>query len=89
MRTLSELIGPEVISTMPEQTLRAFADHGLVARTLDADPASAQRTLTAAAAAGIDLAGITSQLEREGVRSFCDSFHELLDCIERKLAGAS
>jgi transaldolase len=89
VRYVSELIGPQVISTMPEQTLRAFADHGPVARTLDADPAGPQRTLTAAAAAGIDLASITSQLEREGVRSFCDSFHELLDCIGRKLAAGA
>ena len=87
VRYVSELIGPDVISTMPEQTLRAFADHGVVARTVDADPDGTQQTLTAAAAAGIDLTALTSQLEREGVRSFCDSYHELLDCIERKLAA--
>jgi len=87
VRYVSELIGPDVISTMPEQTLRAFADHGAVARTVDADPDGTQQTLTAAAAAGIDLTALTSQLEREGVRSFCDSYHELLDCIERKLAA--
>ena len=87
VRYVSELIGPGVISTMPEQTLRAFADHGAVARTVDADPDGTQQTLTAAAAAGIDLTALTSQLEREGVRSFCDSYHELLDCIERKLAA--
>jgi transaldolase len=87
VRYVAELIGPGVISTVPEHTLRAFADHGTVARTLDADPAAAAQTLTAAAVAGIDLAALTAQLEREGVRSFCDSYHQLLDCIERKLAG--
>ena len=70
---------------MPEQTLRAFADHGEVARTLDLDAAAAEETLAAAADAGIDLAAVTAELEREGVRSFCDSYHELLDCIEGKL----
>jgi transaldolase len=84
---VSELIGPEVINTMPEPTLRAFADHGEVARTLDVDPAGAEATLTAAAAAGIDLPAITAELEREGVRSFCDSYHELLSCIETKLGA--
>ena len=74
---------------MPEHTLRAFADHGAVARTLDADPDAAEQALTAAAAAGIDLATDTAQLEREGVRSFCDSYHQLLDCIERKLAAGA
>jgi hypothetical protein len=35
--------------------------------------------------AGIDLAAITADLERDGVRSFCHSYQELLDCIEAKL----
>jgi transaldolase len=83
---VSELIGPDVVNTMPEQTLRAFADHGQVARTLDVDPESAQRKLSDAAAAGVDLAATTAELERDGVRSFCDSYDELLDCIRGKLA---
>ncbi len=89
VRYVAELIGPGVINTMPGQTLRAFADHGTVARTLDADPDAAEQTLAAATAAGIDLAAVTAQLEREGVRSFCDSYHQLLDCIERKLAAGA
>jgi transaldolase len=83
---VSQLIGPEVVNTMPEATLRAFADHGTVARTLDADPDGAERMLADAAAAGIDLATVTAELEREGVKSFCDSYDELLDCIAGKLA---
>jgi len=82
-----ELIGPNVINTMPEHTLRAFADHGAVARTLDADPDGSERMLAAAAAAGLDLSVITAELEREGVRSFCDSYHQLLACIEHKVAA--
>ena len=89
MLYVSELIGPDVINTMPEHTLRAFADHGTVARTLDADPDAAVRTLADAAAAGLDLAAVTTQLEREGVRSFCDSYHRLLGCIERKIAAGA
>jgi transaldolase len=84
---VEELIGPDVINTMPEQTLQAFADHGTVARTLDADPVAAAQTLQDAAAAGIDLDDVTSALERAGVASFCDSYHELLDCIEGKLGS--
>ena len=38
MLYVAELIGPDVISTMPDQTLQAFADHGTVARTVNADP---------------------------------------------------
>jgi transaldolase len=82
---VAELIGPDVVNTMPEQTLRQFADHGEVRPTLAADPAGAERILADTAAAGIDLAAVTDELEREGVKSFCDSYHELLDCIEGKL----
>jgi transaldolase len=82
---VSELVGPDVVNTMPAPTLRAFADHGHVARTVDVDPAGAQRTLEDAAAAGVDLAAITADLEREGVRSFSHSYDELRACIEGKL----
>jgi transaldolase len=85
---VAELIGPEVINTMPESTLRAFADHGEVADTLTVDPAGAVETLAAAAAAGIDLAAITAELEREGVKSFCDSYRQLMACIAGKLPTA-
>jgi transaldolase len=84
---VAELVGPDVISTIPGHTLRAFADHGRVARTLDADPNDSQRILDRANASGVQLAMITSELEREGVRSFCDSYHRLLDCIQQKLGS--
>jgi transaldolase len=87
---VAELIGPDVISTMPDQTLRAFADHGHVARTLDANPAGAEQLLAEAAAASVDLGEVTAELEREGVDAFCDSYRRLLSCIESKhgtLAG--
>jgi transaldolase len=82
---VSELIGPDVVNTMPEHTLRAFADHGEVKPTLSADPAASEGTLADTVAAGIDLGSVTAELEREGVKSFCDSYHQLLDCINSKL----
>jgi transaldolase len=82
---VEELIGPDVVNTMPRPTLEAFADHGRIAQTLDSDPAAAQQILVDAAAAGIDLAGVSAELEREGVRSFCDSYQQLLGCVERKI----
>jgi len=82
---VEELIGPGVINTMPLQTLYAFADHGSVAETLQVDPVQAAQTLAEVAAAGIDLSAIATELEREGLDSFSDSYHELLACIESKL----
>jgi transaldolase len=86
---VSELIGPDVINTMPEQTLHAFADHGEVKPTLAADPVGAERALADAQAAGVDLPSVTRELEREGVKAFCDSYRELLDCIEAKLVAVT
>jgi transaldolase len=85
---VEELIAAEVINTMPEATLRAFADHGDVRGALSLDAGAAEETLRLAADAGIDLPSVTAELEREGVRSFCDSYHQLLDCIETKLRPA-
>ena len=83
---VEELIAPEVINTMPEATLRAFADHGTVGSALSVDAEAAAQTLLRAEGAGVDVAAITAALEREGVHSFCDSYHQLLNCIEAKKA---
>jgi transaldolase len=82
---IEELINPDVINTMPEATLRAFADHGDATRAFDPSSTAAEETLRRAADAGIDLTAVTTELEREGVRSFCDSYRDLRDCIETKL----
>jgi transaldolase len=84
---VSELIGPDVVNTMPEQTLHAFGDHGEVDRTLDLDPQASQATLADAARDGVDLDAVTTTLEQEGIQSFCASYHELLDRIETKLGA--
>jgi len=85
---VEELIAPGVVNTMPESTLRAFRDHGDPSRRFDETGAAAEHTLRRAEAAGIDLGVLGTVLEREGVRSFCDSYRELLDCVEGKLTQA-
>src|SRR3954453_11988935 len=71
------------------QTLRVFADPGEVAVTLGADLDPPEAVLRAAAAEGVDLRAITAELEREGVAAFCDSYRQLLGCIESKLGSLS
>jgi transaldolase len=82
---VEQLIAPGVINTMPEKTLRAFADHGVVPGALSRDTRAAEETLRRAHEAGVDLDRITAGLERDGVRSFCDSYDQVLECIERKV----
>jgi transaldolase len=85
---VEELIAPDVVNTMPEATLRAFADHGHAAGALSESTAAAEGILRDAQEAGIDLAAVTAQLEREGVQSFCASYRELLDRVDTARAPA-
>ena len=85
---VESLIAPGVINTMPQATLAAFADHG-DARAFDPDSHEPSATLRRAARAGVDLATVTAELEREGVLSFCDSYRDVLACVETKLAATA
>jgi len=78
------LIGPDTVNTMPEPTLEAFADHGTVARTVDADLDGARAALDAVAAVGVDLDEVARTLEAEGVAAFEKSFDDLLGTLEAK-----
>ena len=85
---VERLVAPGVVNTMPMDTLRAFADHGDVPAPLTADTSHADKILAEAADAGLDLDRITSELEREGVQSFCDSYEQILDAMQSELTAA-
>ena len=67
---VEELIGPETVNTMPEETIRAFQDHGKVELTLTKDVEAARKLFEDLAAAGIDYDDVSDTLEREGVQKF-------------------
>jgi transaldolase len=79
---VEELIGPETVNTMPEETIRAFQDHGRVGLTLEKGLDEAREVFADLAAAGIDYDDVVAILEREGVEKFSDSFDELLEGIQ-------
>jgi len=81
---VEELIGPETVNTMPEETIRAFQDHGEVALTLEEGVDEARRLFDQLAEAGVDYDDVVRVLEEEGVQKFADSFAELLDGISAK-----
>jgi transaldolase len=81
---IEELIGPETVNTMPEETINAFQDHGRVELTLVKAVDAARKLFGSLAAVGIDYDDVTDTLEREGVQKFIDSFEELLDGIRSK-----
>ena len=84
---VEELIGPEVVNTMPAETIRAFQDHGEVRDTLEKGVEEARALLDELRAAGVDYDDVVETLEREGVEKFSDSFRSLLDGIEAKVAA--
>ncbi len=81
---VEQLIGPDTVNTMPPATIDAFRDHGVVARTVDADFAGAQRTIDDLAAVGIDLAEVTDKLLHDGLASFQKSFDSLTSGLVKK-----
>jgi transaldolase len=81
---VEELIGAETVNTMPEETIRAFQDHGTVAPTLESGVDEAKRVIEQLGQVGVDYDDVTATLEREGVQKFTDSFEELLNAIEAK-----
>jgi transaldolase len=86
---VEELIAPGVVNTMPEATLRAFADHGDATHAFPPDARRPEETLRRVHEEGIDLAAVTAVLEAEGVQSFCDSYGDLLACIAAKVERAA
>jgi transaldolase len=78
------LIGPDTVNTLPENTLEAFADHGGLARTVDANYAEADAVWASLAAVGVNMTDVSDKLEREGVSSFMKSFDELIEALEAK-----
>ncbi|RVW78042.1 Peptidyl-prolyl cis-trans isomerase FKBP19, chloroplastic [Vitis vinifera] len=94
---VSPLIGPDTVSllilqpqldlavsTMPDQALQAFVDHGVVSRTIDSNVSEAEGIYSALEKLGIDWGYVGSQLELEGVESFKKSFDSLLDSLQEK-----
>jgi transaldolase len=81
---VEELIGPETINTMPEETIKAFQDHGQVEKTLEEKLDEARQVFDDLRDAGIDYDDVTDTLEREGVQKFIDSFVELKQGIAEK-----
>jgi transaldolase len=78
------LQAPFTINTMPEQTLLDFADHGEIGALLPADGGDAEATLASFAHAGVDVAALASQLQKEGADAFVQSWNELMACIAAK-----
>jgi transaldolase len=82
---VEELIGPDTVNTMPEETIVSFQDHGEIrGDTVEKGVKKAHALLEDLAAVGVDYDDVTETLELEGVQKFADSFAQLLDGVMEK-----
>ncbi len=81
---VEDLIGPDTVNTMPDQTIASFLDHGKVERTIDRDLDKAREQLEQLERLGISMKRVTDELTVEGVESFSKSFDTLEAGIESK-----
>jgi transaldolase len=80
---------PFTVNTMPEPTLKAFADHGEVGELFPADGGNAENVLKEFEGAGIDVAALAARLQDEGKASFDKAWRELLKSIESQRGVAA
>jgi len=78
------LAAPFTVNTMPDDTLKALAQHGLVGAPLPADGGDCEEVLTRFAGAGIDVHALSAQLQEEGAKSFVNSWNDLMGVIGSK-----
>ncbi len=81
---IKALAAPFTVNTMPENTLKAFGDHGEVNGVLPADGGDAETVLAQFTRAGIDVPALAAQLQDEGAKAFVKSWEELMGVIETK-----
>jgi len=77
-----ELIGPKTVDTLPNETIEAFLDHGVVSRTLDVGLDEALAAIRAVESLGIRMETVTEELIVEGVAAFTKSFEDLMGVID-------
>jgi transaldolase len=83
---VKSLAAPHSVNTMPEKTLLALADHGVLGPMLPHDGGDAEDVLDGFSRSGVDLDRLAADLQRQGAAAFDKSWDELLACVEKKSA---
>lgn len=81
---VDSLIGPNTVNTLPDATVDAFSSHGNLALTIDKNIDQANTQWSQLKKFGVDVADVATRLEREGVKSFQNSFDELISVLLAK-----
>ncbi|MGE2813607.1 transaldolase [Mycobacterium heidelbergense] len=87
---VTELVAPHTVNTMPEKTIDAVADHGVInGNTVTGTAQAAQGVFDKLSAVGVDLTDVFVVLENEGVEKFVDSWTELLEETQKQLGSTA
>ena len=84
MLYIEALAAPFTVNTMPEGTLKAFADHGQVGPPMPADGGDCEAVLAQFAKAGVNVDALAAQLQSDGAKAFSKSWNDLMDVIASK-----
>ena len=82
---ISNLIAPDTVNTMPEKTLKAYANHGSPGLPIQQAYDEAAQVMKSVADAGVDLNDVFQVLEDEGIGKFADSWDELTESVRSEL----
>ncbi|HEX3896920.1 MAG TPA: transaldolase, partial [Rudaea sp.] len=81
---ISAFAAPDTINTMPDKTLRAFAEHGTLNGVMAIDGGDADAAIAEIEKAGVDIDALARQLQKEGADAFVKSWNQLLQRIVEK-----
>ena len=84
IKYVTELISKPTVNTLPENTLNAVLDHGVVKEALIGDVQEARKIFSDLKALGMDVDQVCAKLLTDGVAAFEKSFDELLESITAK-----
>jgi transaldolase len=84
---ISAFAAPDTINTMPEKTLHAFADHGVLHGVMALDGGDTDLTLAQIADAGVHIDALALKLQQEGAEAFVKSWNQLLQRIADKASA--
>jgi transaldolase len=82
---VSGLIAADTVNTMPEKTLKSYADHGIPGQPVEQAYDEAARVMKSVADAGVDLDDVFAVLEDEGIGKFAESWDELTESVRSEL----
>ena len=87
---VTELVAPQLVNTMPEKTMEAVYDHGVIPEaSITNNYETAREVLALVADAGVSLDDATELLEKEGVEKFIISWNELVETVDTALKAAN